>query len=206
MMKGRSFSQKSELIYKGAEAEIRRKEYLGFPVVEKRRIRKDYRVKKLDEKIRNERIRSEVNMLVSARKAISTPHILDVDTVENVIVMEYIDGSKIKNLFDRGERLELGRKIGEQIRRLHENDLIHNDLTTSNMILKDGKIYFIDFGLGFKSKRLEDRAVDVLVFKKMLKSTHWKYFDKIWKEFCEGYKDRKVLGKVTEVEKRARYV
>ena len=206
MKKEESSYQKSEPMYTGAEAEIRRKEYLGFPAVEKRRVRKDYRVEKLDKKIRTERIRNEVNMLVSARKAISTPHIFDVDTVENAIVMEYIDGSKIKNLFDRGERLELSRKIGGHIRRLHEDDLIHNDLTTSNMILKNGKIYLIDFGLGFKSKRLEDKAVDVLVFKKMLKSTHWRHFDKIWKEFCSGYKDRKVLDKVTEVEKRARYV
>lgn len=206
MKREKSSYQKSELIYTGAEAEIYKSEYLGFPVVEKRRTVKSYRISSIDKRIRDERIRSELNMIISAKTFINVPYIFDVDTDENILVMEHIDGIKIKDLFNKGEKLELGKNIGIEIRKLHKNELIHNDLTTSNMILKDEKIYFIDFGLGYKSNRIEDKAVDVLVFKKMLKSTHWKYFDKIWKGFVKGYDDEKVLEKVLEVEKRARYV
>ena len=73
------------------------------------------------------------------------------------------------------------------------------------MVLSGGDIYFIDFGLAFKSKKTEDRAVDLLVFKKMIKSTHWKYFDEIWNSFEKGYSDEKLFEKVSEIEKRARY-
>lgn len=196
----------AKMIYKGAEAELWKIKYLNLPAVEKRRVEKKYRIKEIDSKIRKERIKNECKVILSARKTINAPHIYDVDTKENTLTLEFIKGEKIKDLFLKGKKIEVSRKIGKSVRKMHEKDIIHNDLTTSNMILKDGEVYFIDFGLGVKSRKTEDKAVDLLVFKRMLKSTHWKYFDKIWKSFIGGYADKKVLKKVEEVEKRARYL
>ncbi len=201
-----------ELIYCGAEAELWKSEYLGMPAVEKHRVPKTYRIKEIDERIRRERIVLETSMLVNAKKAVKTPHVFDVDLEKKSLLMEFISGDKIKDLFLREGRIKgVSKKIGESIARLHSIDIVHGDLTTSNMIL-DGKggIYFIDFGLAAKSDKIEDKAMDLVVFKKMLNSTHYKCFSEIWGAFLEGYSRYKKAGeivrKITEIEKRARYV
>jgi N6-L-threonylcarbamoyladenine synthase/protein kinase Bud32 len=200
-----------ELVYRGAEAELWKSDYLGFPAVEKHRVPKTYRIKEIDDKIRKERTVLETNMLVAAKNAVNTPHVFDVDLKKKSILMEYVSGKKVRDLFLRGGAVQkVGRKIGESVAALHSQNIIHGDLTTSNMILKDGDVYFIDFGLASKSEKTEDKAVDLVVFKKMLKSTHYRQFNAIWGAFLDGYSDYKKAGevvrKVTEVEKRARYV
>ena len=45
------------------------------------------------------------------------------------------------------------------------------------MIIKENKIYFIDFGLSFFSSRIEDRAVDLHLVKEALQSTHHEYYE-----------------------------
>ena len=200
-----------ELVYRGAEAELWKSGYLGFAAVEKHRVKKGYRIREIDDRIRKERIVIESNMLVSAKEAVKTPHIFDIDFDKNSILMEFIDGRKVKDLFlEKGADKKISRKIGDNVAALHEKDIIHSDLTTSNMILDGDDIYFIDFGLAFKSKKIEDKAVDLVVFKKMLKSTHYADFSMVWCAFLEGYSKYKraaeVVKKIAEVEKRARYV
>ena len=195
-----------ELLYKGAEASIWKSEYLEMPTVVKQRIAKSYRIKEIDEKIRKARIKKEVLMLIESQKAVSTPKVLDVNLKEMTITMQFIEGSKVRDLFYKGKDLEkTAELIGKSLKKLHAKGIIHNDLTTSNMILKDGELYFIDFGLAQTSPSTEDKAVDVLVFKKMLKSTHWKYYEKVWAAFEKAYAEKTVLKQVKEVEKRARY-
>ena len=195
-----------ELLYKGAEASIWKSEYLEMPAVVKQRIAKSYRIKEIDEKIRKARIKKEVLMLIESQKAVSTPKVLDVNLKEMTITMQFIEGSKVRDLFYKGKDLEkTAELIGKSLKKLHAKGIIHNDLTTSNMILKDGELYFIDFGLAQTSPSTEDKAVDVLVFKKMLKSTHWKYYEKVWAAFEKAYAEKTVLKQVKEVEKRARY-
>lgn len=201
-----------ELIYRGAEAELWKSDYLGYQAIEKHRVVKTYRIREIDDRIRRERIVLETNMLVNAKKAVKTPHVFDVDLEKKSLLMEFIDGDKIKDLFLRGGWIQgVSKKIGESIAKLHSIDIVHGDLTTSNMIL-DGKgdVYFIDFGLAAKSDKIEDKAMDLVVFKKMLNSTHYKYFDEIWGAFLEGYsryrKAGEIVRKITEIEKRARYV
>ena len=195
-----------ELLYKGAEASIWRTDYLGMPAVVKERIAKTYRIPEIDEKIRKARIKKEVLMIVESQKAVNTPKIFDVNMKEMKITMQFINGKKVRDLFYEGKDLEkTAELIGKSLKKLHTKGIIHNDLTTSNMILKNGEIYFIDFGLAQTSSSTEDKAVDVLVFKKMLKSTHWKYYEKIWAAFEKAYAEKTVLNQVKEVEKRARY-
>jgi Kae1-associated kinase Bud32 len=105
-------------------------------------------------------------------------------------------------------------KIGESVGKLHNNNIVHGDLTTSNMILsgkgKDKKLFFVDFGLGFYSKRLEDKAVDVHVFKQALEAKHYKKYEEFLKAFLKGYEKTcedsgKVLEQLKKVEARGRY-
>lgn len=194
------------LIYKGAEADINKKHYLGFEVIEKKRNKKKYRIEEIDEKIRKQRTKQEANMLVKTKKIIKTPLVFDVDLQKTSITMEYIKGQKAKNLFLKEKKLNLIQKIGKEIKKLHNKNIIHGDITTSNIIIKQNSIYFIDFGLSFNSNKTEDKAVDLLNFKKMLKSTHFNQFTKLWKLFKKGYNDKQVFEKLTEIEKRARYV
>jgi Kae1-associated kinase Bud32 len=79
------------------------------------------------------------------------------------------------------------------------------------MILKDDRIYFIDFGLGDFSKRIENQAVDLSVLREAFKSTHFKYLNILWESFIKGYKQtnnnfNKVLDTLNDIEKRGRYV
>ncbi len=56
--------------------------------------------------------------------------------------------------------------------KLHKGGIIHGDLTTSNMILVQGKICLIDFGLSFYERSVEAQGVDVHVYFQTLESTH----------------------------------
>ena len=91
--------------------------------------------------------------------------------------MEYIEGQQIKQMLNKAskaKRHDLCVKIGESIARLHSHGLIHGDLTTSNMILSpEGKIFFVDFGLGEKNIELEAKGVDLHLLKRALQSTHF---------------------------------
>ena len=78
------------------------------------------------------------------------------------------------------------------------------------MIVKDGKIWFIDFGLGFISKRDEDKAVDLYLLREALESTHFMIIEKAWKAVIDSYKSHyqgsnKVIKALSDVEKRGRY-
>lgn len=200
------YNKVMEMVYKGAEAELWRTKYLGTDVVEKRRTPKTYRIREIDERIRRTRVKKEALMLIDARTAVNTPFILDVNDERMSITMEYIDGIKVRDAFYKGRKIRgTSEKIGEAVRRLHDAGLIHGDLTTSNIIEKNGTLYFIDFGLAYNSRTIEDKATDVLVLKKMLKSTHWRYFDDIWSAFKKAYADAAVLRKTEDIEKRARY-
>ncbi|MBS3056383.1 MAG: Kae1-associated kinase Bud32 [Candidatus Aenigmarchaeota archaeon] len=183
------------LLSLGAEARI---EKFGNMIV-KQRIAKSYRSKVLDEKIRRTRTRSEASMIIKARRiGINAPKILEISEYE--IKMEFINGMLIKDIIDKN----LSHEIGVCIEKLHNYGIIHGDLTTSNMILKDDKICFIDFGLSFSSKRIEDRAVDMHLLKQVIFSTH-ENPDMLWKEIARGYEDKKILKQIENIEKRGRY-
>ena len=193
------------LIYKGAEADLYKKKYLGFDAVEKIRKKKSYRIKEIDDSIRKHRTKQEATMLIKAREAVKTPYIYSIDMKKKSITMEYIPGKSLKKEFEKGKKLDLIKKIAKQVNSLHRKGIIHGDLTTSNMISIGEEVYFIDFGLSYTSNKIEDKAVDLLNFKKMLKSTHFNHFNKLWKDFEKNYANKKVLEKITEIEKRARY-
>ncbi len=203
-----------KIIYRGAEAILYLQKVNGEQVLVKERIKKPYRIKEIDIPLRKKRTRREAKLSQTASKVIKVPKVLKVDEKKFKIFMEYIEGERIKDILDDLPKKKIERickKIGEAIGRLHSLDIIHGDLTTSNMILKNDDIYFVDFGLGFFSKRIEDKAVDLSVLYEALKSTHFKNLKICWRNILKSYKKeyndaQKVLRRLEEIEKRGRYV
>lgn len=202
------------VIYKGAEAEICLARYMGHEVVQKRRIRKSYRIKNIDSRLISYRTKEEAKLMSQARLyGVSIPIIYDVDLENGIITMEYLRGKRVKDILNNlseEERKRICKKIGESIARFHNNDIIHGDITTSNMILLDDRIHFIDFGLGEKSGEIETKGVDLHVLMEAIESTHSKYSN-CFKYVLDGYKKElkgdanKVIKKIDEIVKRGRY-
>ncbi len=208
---------------KGAEAELTRE---GGAVV-KERIKKGYRLPELDDKLRKRRTSAEARLLREARRAgVLTPQIIEEG--KTTIKMEFIEGEKVKDAFNNKNCTEISKEIGRNIALLHGYDIIHGDLTTSNMIISKGKtrvgvhqtkssvpdgsfsICFIDFGLGFISNRDEDKAVDLYLLHEVLESTHFEILEKAWHAILKSYKEHyqgsdKVIKALSNVEKRGRY-
>ncbi len=188
-------------VYLGGEAEVR----IYENVVEKIRRPKRYRHPKLDESLRRSRTRTEAKIIALARKhGVPTPIILDIDG--DKIVMERIKGEPVKNVMSK----EISREIGRMVARLHKAGIIHGDITPMNMILSDGKIYFVDFGLSFIEDRVEPKGVDLHVYFESLKAgfDNW---EELKEAFIEGYKEEyekadEVLERAKEIELRGRYI
>ena len=195
-----------KILAKGAEAII----FLEKNKIIKDRIPKSYRIKEIDEKIRKSRTKKEIKLLDKASKLINVPKITKPDKF--TITMEYIEGDKLSdklNSYTKKKQKDVMKKLGKSVAKLHENDIIHGDLTTSNALFKRNEIYIIDFGLGFISKRMEDRAVDIHLIKQALEAKHWQNYIKLFKHFLKGYKSykesKKILEQLELVEKRGRY-
>ena len=204
-----------KVLYKGAESLIYLDEFEGETVAVKERLKKSYRIEQIDSKLRKYRTRMEVRLLAEARKVgVYTPRIIFVDEEKGKIYMEYVEGKRVKELLGSGEKTiikEVCLQIGSSVGKLHSAGIVHGDLTTSNMILKEGKLYFIDFGLGEFSSRIEDQGVDLNLLQEALKATHFKLLKFCWSNIVKGYKGEyrladKVLERVVEIEKRARYM
>jgi N6-L-threonylcarbamoyladenine synthase/protein kinase Bud32 len=102
------------------------------------------------------------------------------------------------------------RTAGSTVGLLHAAGIIHGDLTTSNIILRDGVCVLIDFGLAFVSAELEDRGVDIHVFFQTLESTSTDYAT-LRDAFIDGYGLTNsavddVVGRVDEIKRRGRYL
>lgn len=193
-----------KIIGRGAEAILIQKEN-GLV---KDRIKKSYRLAFLDEKLRRQRTRSEAKLLEKASKRIPVPKVLETDEKEK-IKMEFIEGKKLSEHLDSLDNSEeVCEQIGLNAAKLHDSDIIHGDLTTSNMILSSGKVFFIDFGLGFHSKRIEDKAVDLHLLRQALEAKHFLHWQKLFDAVLKGYnsKDKeKILLQLQKVEARGRY-
>ena len=199
----------SKILAQGAESIL----YLEKDIVTKDRIKKSYRIKELDEKIRKSSTRRETRILEKASKLIPVPELLYSSDKETRIKLEFLKGQLLKNIFNdltAKKRMEICKQMGKQIAILHFNNIIHNDLTTSNMILKDKKLYFIDFGLSFISPKTEDKAVDIKLLKQALESKHYAVSNTSFNHILNGYKFipkqyQEVVNRLKQVEKRGRY-
>ncbi len=191
----------NKVIAQGAEAILIKQ---GNKLV-KERIKKNYRHPILDEKLRKLRTRKEAKLLNSVS---FSPNFISSDDKKMTIEMEFIDGKLIKNILDdltKKQQQEICKKIAKNIEELHSKNIIHGDLTTSNMILKKDKVYFIDFGLGYNSDKIEDKAVDLKLLKQALDSKHYKHSSFLFNEILKNYNIKEVKERLKKVEQRGRY-
>jgi tRNA A-37 threonylcarbamoyl transferase component Bud32 len=245
-----------KLIQQGAEAKIFLNEKDNLII--KNRVSKSYRLPVLDNKLTKQRTKAETKLLIKANQIINSP--LPVKSRENnTITMPYINGEKLStslNDFPLEKQKQIMTKIGESTAKLHKEDIIHGDLTTSNMILiydeQKGKynysqnnkvnnkynlinndkskiitshggtggndlnsnnfqVFFIDFGLGYISKKVEDKAVDIHLLKQALEAKHFQHWKELYQEFQKAYsknypeQSKQIFDRIVAVEKRGRY-
>ncbi|WFD26138.1 non-specific serine/threonine protein kinase [Malassezia nana] len=158
-------------------------------VLVKHRFLKRYRHPALSKSITAQRTISEARSLVrSARSGVHVPRLVFVDETRGILGMEWIEGQSVRQWLggipeegeeaqvvspSEDEQLQVMARIGEQLAQLHCADVIHGDLTTSNMMLRpNGEVVLIDFGLASVSSFWEDKAVDLYVLERAFASTH----------------------------------
>lgn len=214
-----------QLIKQGAEAKLYRGTYLGKPALLKERFVKKYRQPELDSQITNERLKGESRIIARCKSVgICTPVLYLVDVQRRLIIMEYFENSvTVKEFIYKTDDNDMLRKlssdIGTMLGRMHKNNIIHGDLTTSNMLLvKEGegddnynnlKLVLIDFGLSHVSASSEDKGVDLYVLERALISTH-SNAPELFPIIVESYEKenskegKQVLKKFEEVRARGR--
>lgn len=190
-----------KLIAQGAEAKIY---FTDEGKILKERVKKNYRIEQLDNYLRKTRTRKEAK-IISDLKRLGLKAPIVYDATDFAIEMEFIDGQKLKDILSKENAKEICRKIGESVSIMHKGDMIHGDLTTSNIIVKEREIYFIDFGLSIETKSLEQKAADLLTLYQNFHSVHPDI--EAWKHFLEGYKNQEEVLKVfKKMLKRRRYL
>ncbi|KAF9512049.1 hypothetical protein BS47DRAFT_1372903 [Hydnum rufescens UP504] len=185
--------ESSKLIKQGAEAKI----YVTTlhpnepPILLKHRFSKKYRHAALDSSLTRARVAGEARAILRClRSEVRVPGIRMVDAEEGVLGLELIDGKAVRQILpgggddDDGEfgvtHDEIMTLIGTEIAKMHLANVIHGDLTTSNMMLRrrppnchpPAEIVLIDFGLTSTSGLPEDKAVDLYVLERAFSSTH----------------------------------
>uniref|UniRef100_A0A8C4J039 non-specific serine/threonine protein kinase n=1 Tax=Dromaius novaehollandiae TaxID=8790 RepID=A0A8C4J039_DRONO len=152
---------------------------------------------------------------------ISAPVVYFVDYVTNSIYLEdIVDSVTVRDHIssvqqsgnDASSLLPLAEKLGELLARMHDEDLIHGDLTTCNILLRPPveklDLVLIDFGLSFVSGLPEDKGVDLYVLEKAFLSTHpdtETVFETLLKTYAaSSKKSGPVIKKLDEVRLRGR--
>ena len=161
-----------------------------------------------DRRLIAERTRAEARLIHTARKCgVPTPIMSDITA--DTIVMEEVPGTLLTHALIESNVLEVGRMIG----RLHAAGVMHGDLTTSNLILResDGKCVLIDFGLAQATTEIEQRGVDIHVLFQTLESTAPEHADALKAAFTAGYIENfdgaaDVIHREHEIELRGRYL
>ena len=199
-----SLGGKPKELARGAEAVI----WLDGQTIVKERVSKGYRLPVLDQRLRKQRTRSQASVLgQSARAGANVPAVKA--TGEFTIEMEFIQGKRLKESLDSMENREpVCREIGKAAAALHSSDIVHGDLTTSNMLWHSGKLFLVDFGLAKHSKRAEDKAVDLFLLYEAFTAAHFNFLERGWASFLEGYKwagAKEVLAQLEKIKKRRRY-
>ncbi|XP_040890167.1 EKC/KEOPS complex subunit TP53RK [Toxotes jaculatrix] len=216
---------KAELLKQGAEGRVYRTQFLGKPTIVKERFPKRYRHPVLDEKLTHRRTMQEVRSILRCRRAgISAPVVYFVDYTSHCIFLEeilgsstvrdYIASSQQSDSCKDQELERLAQQVGQILAKMHDEDVIHGDLTTSNMLLrrglegKESDIVLIDFGLSYISTLPEDKGVDLYVLEKAFLSTHPNteaLFQKLLKSYTAlSKKSSAVIKKLDEVRLRGR--
>jgi TP53 regulating kinase-like protein len=213
---GETESPRGRLLYRGAEADIVCGTWQGLAAIYKVRRPLPYRLAELDIAIRHQRTLHEAELAHSARKAgVCAPRLYFIDASSTTLVMEYVGGERLKELLSSASEEEVGKlfcALGRDVARLHCAGITHGDLTTANVIIRDGELVFVDFGLSNHSSRLEDQAVDLRLIKETLVGAHSSISSMALERLFEGYSGeagakrmRAVMRQLKNIERRGRY-
>ena len=237
----------SILLSQGAEGKIFIGEFLSKKCVVKERFVKKYRVKELDQKLTKNRMLNESKNIARASKlGINVPTLYFVDLIERKIYMEYLENSCqlkviLQAIYSQNDITQynslidkISNDLGNMISNLHSGDLVHGDLTPSNIILKIKEdtnsellnnakeiilqnknydyMYLIDFGLSSvalsTTSGIEDKAVDLYVLKRAIISSNPKseeLFEKAMDIYQKKCKNGKeIIERYKKVEMRGR--
>jgi Kae1-associated kinase Bud32 len=206
-------------VSRGAEATLRAVDWWGFPALLKERDPKGYRPKKLDDRLRRERTRTEVRLLVDARRlGVRTPLVYDVDLERHRIILEELPGPTLRQLIEEGTVPPdgLGRAVrgfGVTLGRLHAGGIAHGDLTSSNVIYPDGPDRppaFLDLSMGTRSPGVEELGIDLHLVEEDLKALSPRAAALV-RAFHEGYDEgnpdgaKDVRARAKQIRGRVRY-
>ncbi|BFZ60757.1 serine/threonine-protein kinase bud32 [Saitoella coloradoensis] len=216
------------LIKQGAEALAYKTTFLtpDTPALLKVRPKKEWRHPTLDARLTKHRVLAEARLLVKCKQAgVPVPGVYFIDEARGEVWMEWIEGRSVRDALqavDSGAESEdtvgdagkegLFKSIGRALAVMHETEVVHGDLTTSNLMLTpapENKVVIIDFGLGSVSISEEDKAVDLYVLERAFASTHPKseaQFEKVLEGYQEAYPkgSRLVLKRLEDVRMRGR--
>ena len=174
--------------------------------VRKHRTEKGYRHPDLDTRLRGERTVAEARLTTLARRhGVPTPALYDVDPENAVLVFERV-GER-----DLGDALTEPRvrRVGEHLATIHDAGFVHGDPTVRNARVDtdSGRVFLIDFGLGYHTDDIEDRAMDLHVFEGSVVGTSGDA-DALCRALEAGYGEAgsdTVLERLREIEGRGRY-
>ncbi|CAE6344102.1 unnamed protein product [Rhizoctonia solani] len=190
----------AQLIAQGAEARVYKTTLGSPPVLLKHRFPKQYRNSALDVSLTKQRVSGEARALLRCLRYVvnsggGAEGEEEVDVAEEEIEDEEAEMDELKDVYGLTQE-RLMTLIGEEIAKMHKSDIIHGDLTTSNMMLRqdtknketqlvlidfglsynsvlvEDKAVLIDFGLSYNSVLVEDKAVDLYVLERAFASTH----------------------------------
>ena len=189
-------NEERTLIKQGAEA-VRFPEHVGVnvqllykscfllpstPSALKIRPSKPYRHPSLDKALTKHRILVEARLLQRLKRSgVPVPALYFLNEYEGSITMEWIEGPSIREWLEIHTAevelvTEVMRLVGKSVGELHASGVVHGDLTTSNLVLRETngslEVVLIDFGLGSVSNSDEDMAVDLYVLERAFASTH----------------------------------
>jgi Kae1-associated kinase Bud32 len=201
------------LVSRGAEASLHRVEWMGLPALRKEREAKSYRPRALDERLRRERTRNEVRLLIEARRlGVRTPILYDIDLASHRLILEQLPGPTLKDLLDAaGEDAAPVeppvRSLGVALGRLHAGGIAHGDLTSSNVLYPEGPSgspALIDLSMGMRGAGLEEKGIDLHLVEEDLKGLH-PQGEALLQAFVAGYREGNPQGQA-EVRRRSREI
>ncbi|KAK7186166.1 hypothetical protein DPSP01_000765 [Paraphaeosphaeria sporulosa] len=137
-----------EVLTQGAEALVYKSTFLTpqTPCVVKYRPPKPYRHPVLDRRLTKARLLAEARVLVRCKRdGVDVPGVLGADWEAGWLVLEWVEGRTVRAVLDgwaeRGAQEEEGvlglmRRVGRAVGRLHGIGVVHGDLTTSNLMVR----------------------------------------------------------------------
>lgn len=193
--------------FRGAEAIVETIDWNGQTVVSKIRNKRGYRHPSLEKRLVVERLRSESRIMARLlSQGIPVPAVYSVNTSDNSIFMEFIDGQTLERALRKKDFKMHLVQTAEVLSKIHSLNVVHGDPTTSNFLVTD-KIHVIDFGLSSISDDNEDRASDLRVFLESLDSHHSEINGR--ETFLDAYSkwqdSKPVLEALEVLELRGRY-